>query len=140
MTSTDFFSFSMKGQASIESLLLWSAMAASLALVLPVALHSIQAYSILLQVNELSDSIRVIQHGLDELSFSFSGSQMVFFVPSFDGLRWVIKDDSVLAEFSSTFFPSPKVLAAKSPVPLSGFVSNDGNIVLVRTISGITIR
>jgi hypothetical protein len=132
---------SVRGQVSLESLLIWAALAGALALFTPAFMHLVQADALQQQAVALHAHAQQLESIFSELAFQSPGSKIDF--------AW---GDSANQEFSSSgnelelrlvhaSLQNPKTFTAHSPLPLFSSIHPPFSfLVISRTDSGITIE
>lgn len=124
-----------RGQVSLESLLIWAALAGALALFTPAFTNLMQAYSIQEQVMEM----RVVSHQLEaaftQLSFQAPGSR-VSFGWNYPSAQLQATSEGLEIQLNHASLQSPKVFTAKSPIPILLSFQQPATLLVITRIEG----
>ncbi|QQR92629.1 MAG: hypothetical protein IPJ89_00075 [Candidatus Iainarchaeum archaeon] len=132
---------SQKGQVSLESLLIWAALAGALALFTPAFAHLMQAYALQEQALELkvhAQNLEVIFH---ELAFQAPGSSASYAWAYAAGYQFSSGSGVLELQLVHAALANPKQFTAHSPLPLEVSINPPfSSLIITRTAEGITIQ
>ncbi len=129
-----------KGQVSIEALLLWTALAASLALFTPAFAHAMDAYTLLAHTNQYTAFSDALEKNVEWLSFSAPGSQLQMRVPALERMEILVYVDEIEIIFDHESFSHPKTRTITTLTPIEGEILAGETITLLREEGRITIQ
>lgn len=109
-----------RGQVSLEALLLWAALAASLAALLPVFSSAMDAFALQQETNTFVSFGDHVESTLNSLSFLAPGTRTTLIVPRMVHCHASLDSDSILLTLSHPALSQDKVRTIDVPLPLSG--------------------
>src|SRR5687768_11839688 len=98
----------IRGQLSIEALLLWAALAGMLAIFTPAFASAMEAYTLLAHTHQFTTFSDEMQENIEWLSFAAPGSQLTMKVPDIEDMRIHVYIDEIEIEFDHDSFSHPK--------------------------------
>ena len=130
-----------RAQVSLESLLIWAALAAALALFTPAFAHLIGAYGLQQQTLELKSHAQQLESIFSELSFQSSGSKIAYAWQSPASLQVFAATDELEFRLVDVSLQNPKSFFVHSPIPIAASISLPfSSLSIARSESGITIQ
>lgn len=134
-------SFGMKGQISLESLLIWAALAGALALFTPVFSQTIHAYELEQQTLELKSHADQMGSIFRMLSFEAEGARVTYSWLSSPELEWGLNENGLELRLVDSSLLNSKSFSASSPIPLSASIQSPFSVLIfTRQGSGINIE
>ena len=128
-------------QISLESLILWLALAGMLAAFTPLVGNVLHAYALQTQAQELAAFSARVQQSLNELSFSGEGTQYLLHMPAFENVKMESSEHVVHFVMEDASLPVPKTFSIESPLPLSvNGVLEEGKWIIRRRADGLEIE
>ena len=130
-----------KAQVSLESLLIWAALAGMLALLTPAFAQLMHAYALQQVTLALKAHAQQIQIILQELSFESQGSVRAYSWTSSSAVEIVVVDLQLEFHLNNASLSSSKIFVAESFIPLF-YISSPAStkLIFLRTAEGITIQ
>ncbi len=130
-----------QGQVSLESLLIWAALAGALALFTPAFSNLMQAYALQEQVLELKSHAQQLESIFHSLSFQAPGSKIIYKWSSSASNEFSVSGNDLELQLTHASFLAPKIFIAKSPIPISTSLNPSfSSLIITRAENGITIQ
>ena len=130
-----------KAQVSLESLLIWAALAGMLALLTPAFATIMHAYSLQQETLALKSHAQQIQTILDELIFESEGSSRAHSWTVSPSVALSVNGYQIEMQLNDPSLQNPKLFTAESQLPLLYATQTASNeLIFIRTADGITIQ
>jgi hypothetical protein len=128
------------GQVSIEALLLWAALAGTLALFALVFAQTMDAYTVLARTAQFTLFADELQSNVDWISFAAPGSQIRMRVPALKEMNITVNPNEIELLFDDESLSHAKKRIITSAVEIAGDFSPGETITLLRAEGKITIQ
>lgn len=130
-----------QGQVSLESLLIWAALAGALVLFTPAFSNLMQAYALQEQVLELKSHAQQLESIFQSLSFQAPGSRHIYQLNARAENHFSVSAEGLELQLVHLSMASPKIFIAKSPIPISISLNPlFSSLIITRAENGITIQ
>lgn len=130
-----------KAQVSLESLLIWAALAGMLALLTPAFAQLMHAYALQQETLSLKAHAQQVEIILQELSFESQGSVRTYSWTLSPSIELIVDDLQLEFHLNDASLSSPKIFVAESFIPLLYAPSlASTKLIFLRTAEGITIQ
>jgi hypothetical protein len=129
-----------RGQASIEAMLIWIALASSIALFTPAFAHAMDAYTLHVNVNQFTQFGNELEKTIHTLSFAGNGSQTRIRVPLIKNMEVSVENNDITLQLSHDELSLSKTKIIHSTIILEGSITSGKTIRLTRKTGKITIQ
>ncbi|MEK6970286.1 MAG: hypothetical protein AABW68_01170 [archaeon] len=129
----------MRGQASLESILLWAGLLAVLGLFLPSFLHVLDAHHLQWDKGRFLSFSDAVGHSLVRLSHYAEGSMLSIPSPSLEELDIRGDGHTLTLTWSPPSLSSPLLIEQSSLLPLEGEWSPDSHFLVLRRESNFIL-